>query len=120
MLKTFRNTNPKNFELLKTTTFISQTSHYVPHRKSVIPNTTRMVATINRINPVGQKQEAASPRPNATAHFAVEQLFLCHIQLTAVIKNKTVFLLSYHSIFNGRIFGSLTKAKKQEHFRCEQ
>lgn len=85
MLKNFRNTNPKNFELFKTTTFISQTSHYVPHLKSVSPNMTNMVATINRINPVGQKQEAASPSPNATAHLAVQQLFRCHIQLTAII-----------------------------------
>lgn len=85
MLKNFLNTNPKNFGLLITTTFITQTSHYVlQHLISEMPRTTKMADTINRISPVGQKQEAASPSPNATAYCPVWQFLFRRIKLTAV------------------------------------
>lgn len=79
-----------------------------------------MIATINRINPVGQKQEAASPSPKATEHFAIKQLFRCHIQLTAIIKIRRYFFCLILIIFSGKDFGSLMTVKKSGHFRCGQ
>jgi hypothetical protein len=48
-----------------------------------MPNTIKIHATINKINPVGQKQEAASPSPNATAYRPVGQLLCRRNKLTA-------------------------------------
>jgi hypothetical protein len=98
MWKTVRSKNPKNFGLLKTTTFITQASYYVQHLISAIPNATMMTAIINNISPVGQKQEIISPIPNATAYPPEKLLFLHRIQPTTLIMNKTVisFVLSHY------------------------
>jgi len=85
ILKNLRSKNPKNFGLLKTTTFMTQTSYYVQHFSSAIPNATMIAAVINSISPVGQKQEITSPSPNATAYRAEKQSSLRRTQPTTLL-----------------------------------
>jgi hypothetical protein len=67
ILKKVRSKKPKNFGLLKTTTFMTKPPNYVLHRSNAIPNPTIIQAAINSIRPGGQKQEKISPSPNTIA-----------------------------------------------------
>ncbi len=71
-----RSMNPQNFELFKTTTFMKQTPlTYVQHCfSSATPSAIMMTARMNMISPAGQKQESASPIPNAMQNCTQEPL----------------------------------------------
>lgn len=74
ILNHFLRKNPKNFGLLTTTTFIRLTSNYVQRLHSAIPSERMITAMINMISPVGQKKEMISPKPNAIAYCALQNL----------------------------------------------
>ena len=111
ILKNLRSKNPKNFGLLKTTTFMTQTSYYVQHFSSAIPNATMIAAVINSISPVGQKQEITSPSPNATAYRAEKQSSLRRTQPTTLLKIRPPSLLSYLILFRQSSFGAIRKVQ---------